>query len=79
VEHQDFEEINYSSLRKGDIIVLYTVLEVEVSVLALSKPVVETIAGQEYLVFSYLNMKENTRGVFLDIPPREKVKRLINE
>lgn len=75
----DFEEINYSSLRKGDIIVLYTILEVEVSVLVLSMPVVETIAGQEYLVFSYLNMKNNTRGVYLDILPMDKVKRLINE
>lgn len=75
----NFEEVPFADLRKGDIIFFYPNRDGETLVLVLSQPTVTTIAEQKYGFFAYLNMKTNKRENYTDLYPSGRIKRLINE
>jgi hypothetical protein len=80
VEHQSFEKIVFSDINKGDFLLFNSRHhDLEFFALVLSQPVIETIAGDEYFIFDFLDTKINKKRqyFFLLTGSKGDIKRLV--
>lgn len=77
MEHQDFEDIVFSDIKKGDLLLFHF----SRFGLVVSQPLTETISGDEYFYFTYFEFKTHRKRHYFHLigDINGDIKRLVNK